>query len=176
MCGAAPVLPAALSAEQCSDLLDRRRGKCPVGHRAASDEVEPGDTGSDTGHTRDVHLLRMTIRNLRLRLDAAAPGSTYVTTGTGSATASPDRSRRGRRARARDRRHELAGLRSALRSSVGSKSATSGSARAGTAWTDDPLSQAMCCRTLPRTVVSGTLVVDCGPHKDCGDEEWLERI
>jgi DNA-binding response OmpR family regulator len=32
------------------------------------------------GYDRDVHLLRMTIRNLRLRLDAAAPGSGYVTT------------------------------------------------------------------------------------------------
>lgn len=32
------------------------------------------------GYTRDVHLLRMTIRNLRLRLDAVAPGSTYITT------------------------------------------------------------------------------------------------
>jgi DNA-binding response OmpR family regulator len=32
------------------------------------------------GYTRDVHLLRMTIRNLRLRLDAVAPGSSYITT------------------------------------------------------------------------------------------------
>jgi two-component system, OmpR family, KDP operon response regulator KdpE len=32
------------------------------------------------GYARDVHLLRMTIRNLRLRLEAAAPGSAYVTT------------------------------------------------------------------------------------------------
>jgi two-component system KDP operon response regulator KdpE len=32
------------------------------------------------GYDRDVHLLRMTIRNLRLRLDAAAPGQAYVTT------------------------------------------------------------------------------------------------
>ena len=32
------------------------------------------------GYDRDVHLLRMTIRNLRLRLDAAAPGSAYITT------------------------------------------------------------------------------------------------
>jgi len=32
------------------------------------------------GYDRDVHLLRMTIRNLRLRLDAAAPGETYIAT------------------------------------------------------------------------------------------------
>ena len=32
------------------------------------------------GYDRDVHLLRMTIRNLRLRLDAAVPGSGYITT------------------------------------------------------------------------------------------------
>src|SRR6185295_5007161 len=32
------------------------------------------------GYDRDVHLLRMTIRNLRLRLDAAAPGQAYITT------------------------------------------------------------------------------------------------
>jgi DNA-binding response OmpR family regulator len=32
------------------------------------------------GYDRDVHLLRMTIRNLRLRLDAAAPGESYITT------------------------------------------------------------------------------------------------
>jgi DNA-binding response OmpR family regulator len=33
-----------------------------------------------SGYDRDVHLLRMTIRNLRLRLDAAAPGEPYITT------------------------------------------------------------------------------------------------
>lgn len=33
-----------------------------------------------SGYGRDVHLLRMTIRNLRLRLDAAAPGESYITT------------------------------------------------------------------------------------------------
>jgi len=27
-----------------------------------------------------VHLLRMTIRNLRLKLDAAAPGESYIVT------------------------------------------------------------------------------------------------
>jgi DNA-binding response OmpR family regulator len=32
------------------------------------------------GYDRDVHLLRMTIRNLRLKLEAAAPGSGYITT------------------------------------------------------------------------------------------------
>jgi DNA-binding response OmpR family regulator len=32
------------------------------------------------GYDRDVHLLRMTIRNLRLKLDAAAPGEGYITT------------------------------------------------------------------------------------------------
>ena len=28
----------------------------------------------------DVHLLRMTIRNLRLKLDAVAPGASYIAT------------------------------------------------------------------------------------------------
>lgn len=32
------------------------------------------------GYDRDVHLLRMTIRNLRMRLDAAAPGASIITT------------------------------------------------------------------------------------------------
>lgn len=32
------------------------------------------------GYDTDVHLLRMTIRNLRLRLDAAAPGEAFITT------------------------------------------------------------------------------------------------
>jgi two-component system KDP operon response regulator KdpE len=32
------------------------------------------------GYTRDVHLLRMTIRNLRAKLDAAAPGRSYIAT------------------------------------------------------------------------------------------------
>jgi len=32
------------------------------------------------GYGSDVHLLRMTIRNLRLRLEAAAPGSSYIAT------------------------------------------------------------------------------------------------
>lgn len=33
-----------------------------------------------TGYERDVHLLRMTVRNLRLKLDAAAPGESFVAT------------------------------------------------------------------------------------------------
>jgi two-component system KDP operon response regulator KdpE len=33
-----------------------------------------------SGYGADVHLLRMTIRNLRLRLDAVAPGAGYITT------------------------------------------------------------------------------------------------
>jgi two-component system, OmpR family, KDP operon response regulator KdpE len=43
------------------------------------------------GYDRDVHLLRMTIRNLRLRLDAAAPGEPYITTeyGLGYRLATP---------------------------------------------------------------------------------------
>ena len=32
------------------------------------------------GYDVDVHLLRMTIRNLRLKLDAAAPGEAYIAT------------------------------------------------------------------------------------------------
>ena len=32
------------------------------------------------GYDQDVYLLRMTIRNLRLRLDAAAPGESFITT------------------------------------------------------------------------------------------------
>ena len=32
------------------------------------------------GYGHDVHLLRMTIRNLRLKLDAVAPGESYITT------------------------------------------------------------------------------------------------
>ena len=32
------------------------------------------------GYDADVHLLRMTIRNLRLKLDAAAPGESYIAT------------------------------------------------------------------------------------------------
>jgi two-component system KDP operon response regulator KdpE len=32
------------------------------------------------GYDRDVHLLRMTIRNLRLKLDASAPGESYIAT------------------------------------------------------------------------------------------------
>jgi two-component system, OmpR family, KDP operon response regulator KdpE len=32
------------------------------------------------GYDHDVHLLRMTIRNLRMKLDSAAPGEAYITT------------------------------------------------------------------------------------------------
>jgi DNA-binding response OmpR family regulator len=32
------------------------------------------------GYERDVHLLRMTVRNLRLKLDAVAPGEAWVVT------------------------------------------------------------------------------------------------
>ena len=32
------------------------------------------------GYDRDVHLLRMTVRNLRLKLDAVAPGEAYIAT------------------------------------------------------------------------------------------------
>jgi DNA-binding response OmpR family regulator len=48
------------------------------------------------GYDRDVHLLRMTIRNLRMRLDAAAPGQSFITTEYGlgyrlTGPASPER-------------------------------------------------------------------------------------
>jgi two-component system, OmpR family, KDP operon response regulator KdpE len=48
------------------------------------------------GYDRDVHLLRMTIRNLRLRLDAAAPGQAYIATeyGLGYRLAVPPGSQR----------------------------------------------------------------------------------
>ena len=32
------------------------------------------------GYDRDVHLLRMTVRNLRLKLEAIAPGETFIVT------------------------------------------------------------------------------------------------
>jgi two-component system KDP operon response regulator KdpE len=32
------------------------------------------------GYDVDIHLLRMTIRNLRIKLDAVAPGESYITT------------------------------------------------------------------------------------------------
>jgi DNA-binding response OmpR family regulator len=46
------------------------------------------------GYDRDVHLLRMTIRNLRLRLDLAAPGESVITTeyGLGYRLTGPARS------------------------------------------------------------------------------------
>ena len=33
-----------------------------------------------SGYDADVHLLRMTIRNLRMKLDGAAPGQPYIAT------------------------------------------------------------------------------------------------
>jgi DNA-binding response OmpR family regulator len=49
------------------------------------------------GYDRDVHLLRMTIRNLRIRLEAAAPGQSFIMTEYGlgyrlTGPASPERS------------------------------------------------------------------------------------
>jgi two-component system KDP operon response regulator KdpE len=32
------------------------------------------------GYSTDIHLLRMTIRNLRLKLDSVAPGESYIAT------------------------------------------------------------------------------------------------
>jgi DNA-binding response OmpR family regulator len=45
-----------------------------VGHRQVLSAVW------GTGYGTDVHLLRMTIRNLRLKLDAVAPGEAYIAT------------------------------------------------------------------------------------------------
>jgi DNA-binding response OmpR family regulator len=45
-----------------------------VTHRAVLASVWGG------GYERDVHLLRMTVRNLRLKLDAVAPGEAWVVT------------------------------------------------------------------------------------------------
>jgi DNA-binding response OmpR family regulator len=45
-----------------------------VTHRAVLAAVWGG------GYERDVHLLRMTVRNLRLKLEAAAPGEAWVAT------------------------------------------------------------------------------------------------
>jgi DNA-binding response OmpR family regulator len=45
-----------------------------VGHRQVLSAVW------GTGYGSDVHLLRMTIRNLRLKLDAVAPGEAYIAT------------------------------------------------------------------------------------------------
>jgi DNA-binding response OmpR family regulator len=46
------------------------------------------------GYTADVHLLRMTIRNLRTKLDAVAPGESYIATeyGIGYRLTGPSRS------------------------------------------------------------------------------------
>jgi DNA-binding response OmpR family regulator len=45
-----------------------------VAHRQVLGEVW------GAGYSADVHLLRMTIRNLRLKLDAVAPGESYIAT------------------------------------------------------------------------------------------------
>jgi DNA-binding response OmpR family regulator len=45
-----------------------------VAHRQVLSSVWGG------GYDADVHLLRMTIRNLRMKLDAAAPGESYIAT------------------------------------------------------------------------------------------------
>ena len=49
-----------------------------AGQLVAHRQVLAGVWGS--GYHSDVHLLRMTIRNLRLKLDAIAPGESYITT------------------------------------------------------------------------------------------------
>ena len=43
------------------------------------------------GYGVDVHLLRMTIRNLRLKLEAVAPGESYIATEYGLGTGSRGR-------------------------------------------------------------------------------------
>jgi DNA-binding response OmpR family regulator len=67
------------------------RGGQLVTHRQILGEVW------GAGYDRDVHLLRMTIRNLRMRLDVAAPGQSFITTEYGlgyrlSGPATPERS------------------------------------------------------------------------------------
>jgi two-component system KDP operon response regulator KdpE len=49
-----------------------------AGQLVAHRQVLAGVWGA--GYQADVHLLRMTIRNLRMKLDAAAPGESYITT------------------------------------------------------------------------------------------------
>jgi DNA-binding response OmpR family regulator len=49
-----------------------------AGQLVAHRQVLAGVWGA--GYDADVHLLRMTIRNLRLKLDAIAPGESYITT------------------------------------------------------------------------------------------------
>ena len=49
-----------------------------AGQLVAHRQVLAGVWGS--GYDADVHLLRMTIRNLRLKLDTIAPGESYITT------------------------------------------------------------------------------------------------
>ncbi|MCI0582864.1 MAG: response regulator transcription factor [Chloroflexi bacterium] len=49
-----------------------------AGQLVAHRQVLAGVWGA--GYQADVHLLRMTIRNLRMKLDAVAPGQSYITT------------------------------------------------------------------------------------------------
>ncbi|MEW5991826.1 MAG: response regulator transcription factor [Chloroflexota bacterium] len=49
-----------------------------AGQLVAHRQVLAGVWGA--GYDADVHLLRMTIRNLRMKLDAVAPGESYITT------------------------------------------------------------------------------------------------
>jgi len=49
-----------------------------AGQLVAHRQVLAGVWGA--GYDADVHLLRMTIRNLRLKLDAVGPGGSYITT------------------------------------------------------------------------------------------------
>jgi len=49
-----------------------------AGQLVAHRQVLAGVWGS--GYDADVHLLRMTIRNLRMKLEAVAPGQAYITT------------------------------------------------------------------------------------------------
>ena len=49
-----------------------------AGQLVAHRQVLAGVWGA--GYQADVHLLRMTIRNLRTKLDAVAPGESYITT------------------------------------------------------------------------------------------------
>jgi DNA-binding response OmpR family regulator len=59
--------------------------------RVAAPPREPGPDVPSVTADGPEHLLRMTIRNLRLRLDAAAPGEPYISTeyGLGYRLSSP---------------------------------------------------------------------------------------
>ena len=79
-----------------------------VTHRQCSAAVWGG------GYERDVHLLRMTVRNLRLKLDAVAPGEPYIATeyGLGYRLVGPPARADRRRGRGRPRRRRIARRRS----------------------------------------------------------------